>query len=310
MPSILAIGSLSYDLFFTLPRLPLPGETLPTKEMTAFAGGKTANQAVAAARMGALVAMAGLVGGDEQGGFVRSEMAALGVDVEYVREHSSEGTSVAVVMVAPGGVNMIVVYQGANRLMAKSAVEEFLNGRPRADMLLLQPEMEPDVLLHAAALAKARGVRVVLNNAPFTPLLPELPALLDLLVVNEAEAGAMVDLSVSDLSSAETAARRLLRKGFSRVIITLGAGGSVLAETESPDFHWARAIPVTAVDSTAAGDAYIGALAARWAEGVDIRAAMAWGTAAAALCVTRQGSMRALPSRDEVAALLTRNQPG
>lgn len=304
MPRILAIGSLSYDLFLNLPRLPLPGETLPTTEMSVFAGGKSANQAVAAARLGATVAMAGMVGADDQGRFVKAEMSAMGVDVTHVREHLDGGTSVAVVMVAPGGANMIVVYQGANRFVAKSAVDDFMDDHQEAEILLLQPEMAPDVLIHAATRARERGTRVVLNNAPCTPLPPHLPGLTDLLVVNEAEAGEMAGLSVGDRASAEAAAGSLAAAGFARVIVTLGAAGSVLAEAGNPRFHWVPAIPVVAVDSTAAGDAYIGALAARWAKGAELTEAMAWGTAAAALCVTRYGSMRALPTGDEVAALL------
>lgn len=293
-PQIVVFGSMNMDLMVRVARAPRGGETLQGLGFLANPGGKGANQAVACARQGARVAMVGCVGQDGFGTTLRDALAADGIDVAHVRT-VAESTGVAVVMVDDEGQNRITIVPGANQAVRADA--EVL-GTVGGQFLLLQFEVPmPEVVL-AARMMRGRGATVVLNPAPAGQLPDELWSLVDILVMNEIEAAELAGVPVDDPASAARAAWTLRRRGPATAIVTLGAQGVVVADDDGCR-HFA-AVPVQTVDTTAAGDTFIGALCAARAAGHSIDAAVTRGIQAATLCVTRPGAQASIPHHHEL----------
>ncbi|MDH6433565.1 ribokinase [Streptomyces sp. SAI-144] len=296
MTHIAVLGSTNMDLVTYVEKAPQRGETVTGRDFRTIPGGKGANQAIAAARAGATVSMIGAVGNDGFGTRLRSTLEHSGVTTDHLR--TIEGPSgTAHIVVDDEGGNAIVVIPGANGTVDHLAPgDEGLIAS--ADALLLQLEIPLAAVLAGAQTARAHGVRTILTPAPAQPLPPELLATTDLLVPNEHEAATLTG------RSDPFAAGAALLDRVPRVVITLGAAGSVYLTRDAEPL----AVPapqVTAVDSTGAGDTYVGALAVALGEERPIREAMTWAAAAAALSVQREGASASMPYRSEIEARYT-----
>ncbi|NUP41073.1 MAG: ribokinase [Streptomyces sp.] len=293
MTHIVVLGSTNMDLVTYVEKAPQRGETVTGREFRTIPGGKGANQAISAARAGATVSMIGAVGNDAFGTRLRSTLEHSGVDTDLLR--TVEGPSgTAHIVVDDKGGNSIVVIPGAN-----GTVDHLVPGDDSliasADALLLQLEIPLAAVLAGARAARAHGIRTILTPAPAQPLPPELLAAIDLLVPNEHEATTLTGRT--DPVAAATA----LLDQVPEVVVTLGSQGSLYAARGAEPFT-VPAPRVTAVDSTGAGDTFVGALAVALAEGRPMRSALAWAGAAAALSVQRPGASASMPCRPEIEA--------
>jgi ribokinase len=297
MVDILVVGSLNMDLVVRAPRFPEPGETLSGEDLALIPGGKGANQAVAAARLGASVAMLGRVGQDVFGQSLVDNLTLNRVDVSRVaRDPASTGT--AIIVVDAQGQNSIVLSPGANGRLIPADVTSL----PEARILLLQFEVPPETVSIAARLAREQSMRVIVNPAPARALEPDLLKYVDILVPNESELSLLTGRPVTDVGSAEAAARELLAQGAGLVIVTRGENG-VLAI--APDLRLSLpAFKVEVVDTTAAGDAFIGGLALALAKDKLLKEALVYAGACGALAVTKFGAQPSLPTWVEVDAFL------
>lgn len=302
MGKIAVVGSINMDVVNRVERHPLPGETVSGLETAYIPGGKGANQAVAAARAGAQVLMVGAVGRDPFGGPLVEALGRAGVDTAGVLE--KEGTSgMAFITVDAHGENNIILSAGANGRLAVGDMEAGLEGTADGGTglggVLLQNEIPWETTSAAARRARALGAAVYLNPAPARKVEDDVLALVDVLVVNETEAAAVSGIKVDSRESAEEAAEWLLGRGVREVIVTLGAAGVVYASGEGERLY-VPAFRVEAVDTTAAGDTFIGAYAAARERGATVRESLQWANAAAAIAVTRRGAQSSIPSADEV----------
>jgi ribokinase len=300
---ITVVGSLNMDLVARAARIPQPGETIIGRDFHTLPGGKGANQAVAAARLGATVAMVGRVGGDAFARPLLDNLAAAGVDHTFVIQDSGAATGVALIVVDAAGQNSIVVASGANMRLSPADVEGAETAIAAADVLLLQLETSLETVTRAAQIAHARGVTVILNPAPAQPLPPALLSLVDLLVPNESETALLTGLPIDSRARVEAAAGALRASGVGAVILTLGERGALLAQAGGTQAF--PAFTVTAVDTTAAGDAFMGGLAVALAEGQSLAESIRWGNAAGALAATQLGAQPSLPTRRAVEKFLT-----
>jgi ribokinase len=296
---LVVVGSLNMDLVVRSPRHPLPGETLLGGDFRTFPGGKGANQAVAAARVGGIVNMVGRVGQDEFGGVLLQNLAAAGVNAAHVLRDTQAATGVALITVSDDGQNTIVVAPGANSNVTPADIQAAYPAFEEASACMLQLEIPLPAVQRAIEEAQRRRVLVILNPAPAQPLEPALLRKVDYLVPNRSE----LTLLTGE-AEVEAGARALLASGVRCVIVTLGGEGVQVWE-ESGSTHIA-AHPVKAVDTTAAGDAFVGAFAVALSHGRSPVEAARWGNAAGAVAVTRAGAQPSLPSRAEVEALLAR----
>jgi len=297
---VVVVGSLNMDLVARAPRLPVPGETLAGTGFATVPGGKGANQAVAAARLGASTAMVGCVGDDAFGAALAAGLRADGIDTTGVRVAAGCASGVALIVVDQQGRNGIVVVPGANGLLGPDDVDRQRSLLGAARLVVLQLETPLATVLHAARAARALGRTVVLNPAPAGPVPPELLACADFLVPNEVEAAALSGLPVGNVAEALLAAERLRGGRDACVLVTLGERGVVAATPDGTRHHPAR--PVVAVDTTAAGDTFIGGLCAALVAGRRLADAIADAQEAAAISVTRPGAQPSIPFAHEVAA--------
>jgi ribokinase len=300
------IGSANMDLTVAVPRLPREGETVSGGTFYMSHGGKGANQAVAAARLGADVRFVGCVGRDEHGDRIAEQFVREGIPAEGLNRVEGAPTGVAVIVVDADGRNQIAVAPGANLKLVPEVLQRHAAWLGWAEVLLCQLETPLETVERALAGARRRGVLTVLNPAPARPLSDSLLSLVDCLTPNESEAGLLSGIDVEGRDSAAEAGRRLIGRGVERVVVTLGARGAVLcAEGRTLQIP---AFPVKAVDTTGAGDAFNGALAVGLAEGRAWDEAMRFAGAAAALACTKPGAQSSLPARSEVDALLALGQ--
>ena len=303
MADILVIGSLNADLVVRTPRLPLPGETIQGEDLLIVPGGKGANQAVAAARQGAGVAMAGRVGSDSFGTTLVENLQHNHVDTSHILTDAG-ATGTAVIAVDASGQNSIVISPGANGKVSPADVDS-LDFRGVA-MLLLQLEIPLETVMHAAGVARQHDVRVLLNPAPARPLSDALLAEVDMLIPNEIELASLTGMPVRDLGEVESAAQSLLARGLQTLVITLGANGSlIVTDTLSQHIPGYR---VEVVDTTAAGDAFIGGLSVALLEGKTLGEAVRRANACGALAATRLGAQPSLPTSEQVDQLISRTQ--
>ncbi|SNY16221.1 ribokinase [Pseudomonas sp. LAMO17WK12:I6] len=301
MPAnVVVIGSLNMDLVTRAPRLPKGGETLIGHSFATVSGGKGANQAVAAARLGARVAMVGCVGNDDYGVQLRDALLAEQIDCQAVST-VEDSSGVALIVVDDNSQNAIVIVAGANGAMTPAVIDRFDAVLQAADVIICQLEIPDATVGHALKRARALGKTVILNPAPASrPLPADWFAAIDYLIPNESEASALSGLSVDSLQSAESAANQLIAMGAGKVIITLGAQGSLFANGKG--FEHFPAPKAQAVDTTAAGDTFVGGFAAALASGKSEAEAIRYGQIAAALSVTRAGAQPSIPTMSDVQA--------
>jgi len=304
--NIVVVGSLNADFVVQVERFPAPGETLRGHRFDVFAGGKGGNQAAAAARLGGRVAMVGQVGGDAQGTWLRTSLASAGVDVRCVSTDDSVSSGVALIMTDAAGQNEIVVVAGANGTFMPERIAPATTLLRQASVVLVQLEVPLATVERVAAEARAAGARLLLDPAPAADVSNQLLALASLVTPNESELAMLAAAPVLDAPTPEDEidrrAQRLLARGAAAVLVKLGARGVRLV-TPSRRLAW-PAFPVAVVDTTAAGDAFNGALAVALAEGAELSDAIRFACAAGALSVTRAGAQPSMPTRGEVDQLL------
>jgi ribokinase len=299
---ILVVGSLNADLVARVDRFPAPGETVLGRDFAVFAGGKGGNQACAAARLGGRVEMIGGVGDDVYGDLLTEGLRAAGVDVTGVRRHAAASSGVALITVDADGQNEIVVAPGANGLLATQDLEAQRGRFVGANVLLVQLEVPLAAVRVAMELGREAGAQVILDPAPVDRRAEALLPLADYVTPNESELAALTgsERIARSPDEAMSQARDLLVRGASRVVAKLGPRGALLVAKDR-EMAW-PGIPVSTVDTTAAGDVWNGAFAASLAEGRSLDEAGLFANAAAALSVTRRGAQPAMPTRGQLDA--------
>lgn len=302
--TVVVFGSINMDLVVRTPRLPAPAETLTGHEFFTAPGGKGANQAVAAARLGVPTQMVGRVGGDAFGQELRQNLLSAGADVSAVFIDPAVSSGVAVIAVDDNAQNNIIIVPGANGRVGQDDLDRLESSLAGAKVLLLQLEVPLEAVVAAARLAHERGLTIVLDPAPAQELPAELYTLVDIITPNEVEAGQLVGVSIKNPNDAAGAARMLLSLGVKTVMVKMGALGVLYAQAESEPIL-APAFEVQAVDTVAAGDAFNGGLAAALVEGKSLPEAVRWGAAAGALSATKMGAQPSMPTRAEFDAFLT-----
>ena len=303
--NIIVVGSSNTDMIIRLDHIPRPGETILGGEFFTAAGGKGANQAVSAARAGGSVTFIARVGLDMFGDNAVNGFKKEGINTDHVLRDTSSPSGVALIFVAKDGENSIAVAGGANSNLSPediSNAREIISG---ASLLVMQLETPLETVQAAADLAAAAAVPVILNPAPACPLPDELLSKISFITPNETEAELLTGIKVDDNKSASKAADILLARGVKTVIITLGSRGAFVAgegiRKLVPGFR------VNAVDTTAAGDTFNGALAVALVEGIALEEAVRFANAAAALSVTRMGAQSSVPARMEIEEFLRNN---
>lgn len=323
-PRVLVVGSINMDLVIRCHQLPLPGQTISAISSMELCGGKGANQAVAAARAGGDVTLIGRVGNDAFADRLIANLKAEGIDTQSVKRIDDCSSGIAIVAVEDSGQNSIMVVPGANSRLSPDELTQYSSLIESADVILLQFEIPHPTVAEVIRIAGQFGKKLILDPAPapsewpgvFGELVnknqaashPEasLLSLVSLICPNETEATAITGVPIDSMAEAERAAKVLLAQGIQAVAITMASQGTLLVDLTS-----AQLIPpfqVQPLDTTAAGDAFAGALAIRWAETNDLREAIKFANAAGALAVTRIGAQQAMPTRAEIDSLYsTRN---
>jgi ribokinase len=306
-PRIAVVGSINIDLVFRTPRMPLLGETITGDEFRQIPGGKGANQAVAAARQGGAVTFVGSVGDD---GFGREALACLNadsIDTSAIAIVPGIATGVAGILVDAQGHNSIVVTPGANGAVSCAQVNAAADVIGAATWLICQLEIPLDSVVRAIDIAKEKGIGVVFNPAPTRPLPAGLLAKVDYLIVNETEAGQLSGIEVIDRASAEQAATALRAQGAGTVLLTMGEHGACIVDAQGS--RSMPAVKVEVVDTTAAGDTFVGALTVGLAHGLSIDDATREAQYAAALTVTKLGAQTSIPQRAAVLSFMASRNP-
>lgn len=298
---ILVIGSLNIDLVVRTPRFPRPGETVSGQDLKTIPGGKGANQAAASAKQGIPTAMIGRVGEDPYGRLLLSSLSDLEVDVSRVTKDPEASTGSAVILVNEEGENCIVLSPGANGRVSEEDLHQAGALFQQARILLLQLEIPYRAVKQAAELGKEHGLQVILNPAPAREVDPDLLSHVDLLVPNQTELGLISGLKISSRASLEEASRKVLQQGVKTLVVTLGEQGALIARND--DMRLVPGIQVDAVDTTGAGDAFIGGLAAALVQDFSLLEAVRLANCAGALAATKFGAQTSLPAGSEVKKL-------
>lgn len=296
--TIAVIGSINTDMVVKTPALPTRGETVIGGDFFMSAGGKGANQAVAAARLGANVSMVANLGTDMFGDSAIKRLNAEGIDCSCITRDGNQSSGVALISVDEKGENHIVVAPGSNGTLSNEQIEQAFNSIPDNSLVLLQLEIPIEAVARAVELANEKHCQVVLDPAPAQELPDAVYAGTYLFTPNETEAEILTGISVQDEESANSAAEKLVAKGIDNVAITLGAKGVLLLNKEGREFI--PAVPVDAIDTTAAGDCFNGSLAAALASGKTLKESLAFACKAAAIAVTRLGAQDSMPHAHEL----------
>ena len=301
MTDVFVLGSINQDFVLKVERRPEPGETVTNAELSTHNGGKGANQATAAALLGATVTILGRVGDDEFGEPLVRALEEKGIDTGPVERAAGASTGAAFITVTPDGENAITVAPGANRSLAPEDVDAAAGAIGDARVLVAQMEIPVESVLRAVEVAAERGTRALVNLAPTFEVPRGLLEKLDPLVVNEHEAAFLLGGAVEGVDGALSAAPKLLSLGPRSAVITVGEAGAVFASGDSTEHLPAPEVDV--VDTTGAGDAFVGALATQLARDAPLEEAVAYAVRAGAAAVTREGAQGALPTPEVVEAL-------
>lgn len=297
---VVIVGSLGMDYIFRVPRLPRIAETLLGRTFATGAGGKGGNQAVAVARLGAKAAMVACVGDDDNGRILRAGLERDGVDCGALGIIADDPTGTALIIVDDEGQNSIIIVPGAYGRLSPEIVAGHSKLLDTAKFVICQMEVPADTVAWTIKYAHAAGAKVILNPAPILgPLPPDWLGAIDYLIPNEVEAEFLTGIAVTSLESAAAAARALRAAGSTNVLITLGAKGVFAATADGAERHY-PGNPVKAVDTTAAGDVFVGGFVASLAAGRSIADAIGFGQAAAAISVTRHGAAPSIPHYNEI----------
>jgi ribokinase len=295
MKSVLVIGSSNTDMVIRVKELPLPGQTVMGDDFQTFAGGKGANQAVAARRAGGNVSFLAAIGNDELGKFAFGICGSEGIDTSLIQVIDDVPSGVAMIFVSDAGENCISVAPGANRALTSEIIRRHESAISKADVLLLQLESPMEAVVEAVDIASRHATRCVLNPAPAAQIREETLAQLYCITPNETEAELLTGVAVGDERSAAAAAERLLQYGVENVVLTLGKNGALLCNSDGVHRQNAPTVPV--VDSTAAGDTFNGVLVTLLAEGSPIKDAIRLAVKAASLSVQTAGAIASIPHR-------------
>ena len=301
-PKVVVVGSFMMDLVIKAERRPQKGETLIGQQFGMFGGGKGNNQAIAAARLGGDVTMVGRLGMDSFGDKLMDALVEEGVEIRFIVRDAEVGTGVGSPVIDADGDNSIIIVPRANMRLSAADVDRAASAISDSDVLLLQLEVPIAASQRAAEIAKSSGTKVILNPAPAQDLPDSFLAQVDILTPNQVEAELLSGVEVSDSEGAERAARILLDRGVSAAILTLGEGGALLFKdgltTSIPAYR------VNVVDTTAAGDAFCGALATALARGEALEDAVVFANAAGALAVTVLGAAPSMPTAQQITEFL------
>lgn len=304
-PKIIVVGSLNMDLIVRASHLPAPGETVLGNNFASAGGGKGANQAVAASRLGAQVMMVGRVGKDGYGDALLQGLQSDGVDTRFVLRDPDQPTGLALITVDDHGENSIVVVSGANWRVSTADIDRAADEIASADVLVLQLEIPLESVEYAARIAHQRHVPVILNPAPAQPLPTSLLQYVAYLVPNESEAALLSGTAVTDLLTAQKAVERIHHLGVNTIIMTRGSQGAFVSGASGS--YSVPAFQVNPVDTTAAGDAFVAGLAFGIAAKQTLRQSVQLAAAAGALATTKAGAQPSLPDASQVEELLSRS---
>ncbi len=293
---IYVLGSINMDMVARVPHMPVGGETLTADKYYVNPGGKGANQAVAIAKLGGKVAMIGKVGSDETGDALKNNLKAMGVDESMVTR--ADVPSGIAMIIVEGGENRIILYKGANHSVTKADVDEGLKNAKPGDALVMQLEIPLETVTYAAAVAKQKGMLVLLNPAPAVPLGEELLKNVDIIAPNETETEILTGVGLDSDVHIALAVKKLYQLGVKRVIITMGSRGSIVAEGQTITPVEPR--KVKAVDTTSAGDTFVGATVLRYLDGDTLEDAARFASVASSITVTREGAAQSIPTLEEV----------
>lgn len=304
-PAILVVGSLNMDWVLEVPRMPLPGESMPGRTYSKIPGGKGANQAVAAARLGAAVTLSGKVGKDTDGETLLRSLEREGIATDLVFRSESCSTGLAVILLDDTAQNAIVTYPGANLDLKKEDIESVLRSG-RFDGMMLQLEVADEIVVTCCRLAMEAGIPICLDAGPARSFPLEQIRGVDLLTPNETEVRALTGREVSSVGDAIDASEELMdRAGAHAVVIKMGAAGALLRTKDGMSEHF-PALEVNAVDPTAAGDAFTAAMMIHYLDTGDLRQAVQYAMYSGALATTRLGAQTSLPTAAEIAAMIER----
>lgn len=304
-PKIAVVGSINMDLVVRCDHLPAKGETVIAHSSVELPGGKGANQAVAASRFGGDVSMIGRVGNDSFANRLLDKLSQENVSVHHVQKSEECASGLAVVMVEDSGENLIVVSPGSNGLVDNTDLESAKATISNCDSLLLQLEVPVETIVVAIELAKESGVRIILDPAPAPKIFPSEFFTVDLLCPNQSEAESILGYPIHSIEDAKEGAKDITNRGCKNAIITMGSEGAVVSDGNSVEHI--ESFPITAVDTTAAGDAFAGAVAVRWSEQDSLTEAVKFACAAGALAASKQGAQSSMPTREEIEQLLSEN---
>jgi ribokinase len=298
-PKIVVLGAINMDLVISCPKLPVAGETVKGTAMDQFPGGKGANQAVTAAKMGGDVLMLGAVGNDQYGKTLLDNMKSVGIDIDRIEKRDGVSTGIAFIMVDTKGQNLISFVSGANGEIDNSLIDRALGVLKEADALLIQLECPVRTVEYAIEMFSSHGVTVLLNPAPALPISEDILSKCTVVMPNEIEAEIMTDIKVDNEENAKEACKVLLQKGCHNAIITLGERGAYILGSDS-DGKLIPAPTVDSIDAVAAGDVFAGAFAVYYIAKNDIEGAVVYANNAAALSTTRKGAQPSIPDIEEV----------
>ncbi len=297
-PKIVVIGCLHTDFTVKVKTIPRIGESVLGKSFKRSPGGKGANQAVAAARLGADVVLIGKVGADVFGKELIKNLRENGIDTKYIIEDSETYTGLALIMVDEDGDNILAVASGADMRIRKEDIDRAEEIIKLSDILLIQLETPLQIVEYAINIAFNEGVKVLLNPAPAQKLSKDLLKKVYVLIPNEKEAELLSNVKIKDLNSSKISAKKLVENGTENIVITLGKNGSIIA-TKEETVH-INGLNVNAIDTTGAGDAFCGALAVALSSGKALKEAVIYANYAGALATTKIGAQEALPTQEEL----------
>lgn len=298
---IIVVGSCNTDMVIKADRLPIPGETVLGGVFLMNPGGKGANQAVAASRLGGNVTLISKTGNDVFGRQSVSLYNAEKINTDYIFSDSKNPSGVALITVDSNGENCIVVASGANASLCRADIDKAVSEIESGDLVLMQLEIPIDTVEYVAEIAHKKGIKVILNPAPARALSDTLLKNLYIIIPNKSEAEILSGIKVVDLESAKQAADIISDKGVDIVVITLGSNGALIKEHDQ--YQFVEAVKVEAVDTTAAGDVFCGSVCVGLSEGKSILEAVKMAAKASAITVTRMGAQSSIPYRSELASI-------